>query len=169
MHKLSQTTMNHASPHIVWTVVFALSRAWFPLWMTRGSCVHILRIGAVFYESPKTPNWFHLSCVLKIILMKILWNFQGDFWKNLQRITETLNYFIEKLQRNPKEILEIFGALSKICTGHFKVLSGTENTANIFQNNILLVSPRDLIIHTSDSDAGDQSCCNLDTSKYTKH
>ncbi len=73
--------------------------------------------------------------------MGILQNFQGDFWKNLQRITETSNNFIEKLQRNPKEILEIFGALLKICPGRFKALSGTENTANIFQNNILLVSP----------------------------
>ncbi len=59
----------------------------------------------------------------------------------MQRITETLNNFIEKLLRNPKEILEIFGALSKICPGRFKALSGAENTANIFQNNILLVTP----------------------------
>ncbi len=73
--------------------------------------------------------------------MEILCNFQGDFWKNLQRITQTSNNFIEKLQRNLKEILEIFGVLSKICPGGFKALSGTENSANIFQNNILLVSP----------------------------
>ncbi len=77
--------------------------------------------------------------LLKIILMEILWNFQGDFWKNLQRIMETSNNFTETLQRNPKEILEVFGALSKICPGRFKAVSGTENTANIFQNNILLV------------------------------
>ncbi len=73
--------------------------------------------------------------------MEILCNFQGDFWKNLHRIMETSSNFIEKLQRNPKKILEIFGALSKICPWCFKALSGTENTANIFQNNILLVSP----------------------------
>ncbi len=73
--------------------------------------------------------------------MEIFGNFQGDFWKNLQWITETSNNFTEKLQRNPKEIQEIFGAHSKICPGCFKALSGTENTANIFQNNILLVSP----------------------------
>ncbi len=73
--------------------------------------------------------------------MEILWNFQGDFWKNLQRITKTSNNFIEKLGRNPKEILEISGALSKIYLERFKALSGTENTSNIFQNNILLVSP----------------------------
>ncbi len=83
---------------------------------------------------------------MKIILTGILRNFQGDFWKNLQRITETLNNFIEKLQRNPKEILEIFGALSKICPGHFNALCGTENSANIFQSDILLVSP--LTTHT---------------------
>ncbi len=76
--------------------------------------------------------------LIKIILMKILWNFQGDFWKNLQSITEISK---EKLQRSHKEILEIFGALLKIHPGRFKALSGTENTANIFQNNILLLSP----------------------------
>ncbi len=59
---------------------------------------------------------------------------------------ETSNNFIEKLQRNAKEILEIFGAFSKICPGSFKALSGTENTAKIFRNNILLVSP--LTIHS---------------------
>ncbi len=73
--------------------------------------------------------------------MEILWNFQGDFWKNLQIITETSNNFIEELQRNPKEILEIFVAPSKICPGRFKALSGTENSANIFGSNILLVIP----------------------------
>ncbi len=73
-------------------------------------------------------------------MIEILWNFQSDLWKNLQRITETPNNFIEKLQRNLKEILEIFGTLSKICPGHFKALSGTETTADIFRNNILLVS-----------------------------
>ncbi len=52
---------------------------------------------------------------------------------------ETSNNFMGKLQRNPKEILEIFEALSKICQVRFEGLSGTENTANIFQNNILLV------------------------------
>ncbi len=69
------------------------------------------------------------------------WNFQGNFWKNLQRITETSITFIEKLQRNPTEILKIFGAHSKKYPGRFNALPGTENTANIFQNNILLVSP----------------------------
>ncbi len=64
--------------------------------------------------------------LLKIILMEISLNFQGDFWKNLQRITENSNNFIEKLPRNPKEILEIFGTLSKICSGRFKPLSDTE-------------------------------------------
>ncbi len=73
--------------------------------------------------------------------MEILLKFQGDFWKNLRRITKTSNNFIEKLQRKLKEVLKIFGALSRICPGCFKALSGTENTANIFQNNILLVSP----------------------------
>ncbi len=73
--------------------------------------------------------------------MEILWNFQGDFWKNMQRITETSNNLIEKLQENPKEILEIFDALWKIWPVLFNALSSTENIANIFQNNILLVSP----------------------------
>ncbi len=54
---------------------------------------------------------------------------------------EISNNFVEKLQKNHKEIREIFGALSKISPGRFKALSGIENTANIFQNNILLVSP----------------------------
>ncbi len=71
--------------------------------------------------------------------MEILWNFKGDFWKNLQRITTNYKNFIEKLQRNAKKILEIF-ALWKKCPWCFKALSSTENTANIFQNNILLVS-----------------------------
>ncbi len=61
-----------------------------------------------------------LQKLLKIILTEILWNFQGDFWKNSQRITETSDNFIEKLHRNHKEILEIFGALSKICLGRFE-------------------------------------------------
>ncbi len=87
---------------------------------------------------------------LKIILKEILWNIQGDFWKNFQRITETSNNFIEKLQRNSKEILEIFGALSKICPLRFKAFSCTENTANIFQNNILLVNPLTIILHGND-------------------
>ncbi len=52
--------------------------------------------------------------------MEILLNFQDDFWKNLRKITGSSNNFIEKLQRNPKEILEIFGALSKICPGAFQ-------------------------------------------------
>ncbi len=73
--------------------------------------------------------------------MKILRNFRGDFWENQQSIKETSNNFIEKLQRNPKEIQKIFGAFSKICPGCFEALSGTENTANIFQNIILFVSP----------------------------
>ncbi len=59
----------------------------------------------------------------------------------MQRIKETSNNFIEKLRRNPKEILEIFGTLLKIWTGRFKALSDTENTANIYQSNILLVGP----------------------------
>ncbi len=72
--------------------------------------------------------------------------FKNHFNRNFVKFTRWLlqelaknygNYynFREKLQRNPKEILEIFGTLSKICPGRFKALSGTENTANIFQNN----------------------------------
>ncbi len=51
---------------------------------------------------------------------------------------ETSNNFVEKLQRNPKEILEIFEALSKICPGRFKALSCTKNTANIFSKQYFI-------------------------------
>ncbi len=47
--------------------------------------------------------------------------FKGDFRKNLQRITETSNNFIEKLQRNPKEILEIFRHSQKYARGISKL------------------------------------------------
>ncbi len=67
--------------------------------------------------------------------------FKVTFGRTCKEFTETSNNFIEKLQRNPEEILEIIEVLSKICPGRFKALFGTENTANIFQNNILLVSP----------------------------
>ncbi len=51
--------------------------------------------------------------------MEILWYFQGEFWKNLRRITETSNNVIEKLQRNPKEILEILGRSRKYAQRRF--------------------------------------------------
>ncbi len=46
--------------------------------------------------------------------------FSRRLMKELAKNYGNLNNFIEKLQRNPKEILEIFGALSKICPEHFK-------------------------------------------------
>ncbi len=47
--------------------------------------------------------------------METVGNFQIHFWKNfVKHCTDTSNNFLEKLRRNHEEILEIFGALSKI-------------------------------------------------------
>ncbi len=58
--------------------------------------------------------------LLKNILMKILWNFQDDFWKNLRRTTETSNNFIEKLQRTPEKFWKYLGRSWKYTQGRFK-------------------------------------------------
>ncbi len=61
----------------------------------------------------------------KNVLLEIM-KFSSQLLKELTKnCTETSNNFREKLQRNPQEMLEIFGVFLKICPGALQT-SGTE-------------------------------------------
>ncbi len=47
--------------------------------------------------------------------MQTLWNFRNNFWKNLQKIVRKIKINLEKKAEEIRKILEIFGALMKIC------------------------------------------------------